>query len=239
MRNLIALALFATTIPALAQDEDGSPPSEDSAAASRRRARAGGDEVIREIVRGYYLQSSIGSTVYAPYQGVQLGGQMALGIVLGSDFLDQERFSAAWEIEVAQALNNGPGSAIEVKAAGPVVQGDVHTIAATGAIEASLYLSRRLGLGGRFGGGVLYAPILVNRGRNGGPNVYDDFRAAWGGQNATFHNGTLPMILVGATLEYYTKLSHFSIGGNADLNVLMPAGVVSFRPVGYLKYTFN
>jgi hypothetical protein len=232
MRNLFALALTLYSLPAFAQDDLSEDVEAPSASESRRRARVGADNVAREIVRGYYVKSAIGSTVYAPVQGVQLGGVMAVGLGMGSDFIDRERFSASWEIELAQGLFNGPPTPEQVKLSGPVVQGDIHTVGVTGAVEASLYVSRRLGIGARGGGGVVYAPLLVTQ------SIYDSYRNEWGGANATFHAGTLPMALVGATLEYYTKLSHFSIGADADLNVLFPSVAVSVRPVGYLKYTF-
>lgn len=241
MRNVIALALVVNSLPAYAQDEVGAEGAVeggmvDDAADSRRRARDGEEDVVREIVRGLYLKSSIGSGIFAPVNGVRLGGVMAVGISMGSDIIDRERFSVAIEGELAQGLFNGPPSAEQVIAAGPVVQGDIHTIAGTVAAEASIYVSRRFGVGGRVGGGVLYAPVLVAL-----DTYQNEFRGSsqWNGQNALFHNGTLPMGLAGLTIEYYTKLSHFSIGADADLNVLIASTTAfSVRPVGYLKYTF-
>ena len=38
-------------------------------------------------------------------------------------------------------------------------------------------------------------------------------------------------------IEYYTKLSHFSVG--ADIDVLYMLGLdLALNPTGYLKYTF-
>ncbi|MEO1576985.1 MAG: hypothetical protein AAFU65_18720, partial [Pseudomonadota bacterium] len=43
--------------------------------------------------------------------------------------------------------------------------------------------------------------------------------------------------VVGGTFEYYTKLSHFSIGADVDL-VIVPGFDTGINPSGYLKYTF-
>jgi hypothetical protein len=59
-----------------------------------------------------------------------------------------------------------------------------------------------------------------------------------GGIPASAHKGPQPTIRGGATIEYYTKLSHFSVG--ADVDALFVIGSIGFgiSPVGYLKYTF-
>ena len=46
-----------------------------------------------------------------------------------------------------------------------------------------------------------------------------------------------PLAILGATFEYYTKLSHFSIGADADVAFVIPHALAGSYG-GYLKYTF-
>jgi hypothetical protein len=157
---------------------------------------------------------------------------MALGLGVGSDFIDRERFSAAWEIQFGQGLFHGPAFS-DLTSLPPVVEGDIHTFAGTAVVEVSGYVSRRTGFGARGGGGVLIAPLLITQ------DVYEgELKPAWGGADAAFHAGPLPLIVVGGTFEYYTKLSHFSVGADVDAQFLLPNFYVGVVPTGYLKYTF-
>ena len=51
------------------------------------------------------------------------------------------------------------------------------------------------------------------------------------------HRNVHPLVYAGPTLEYYTKLSHFSVGIDADVSYALgfDLGVAG---TGYLKYTF-
>jgi hypothetical protein len=55
---------------------------------------------------------------------------------------------------------------------------------------------------------------------------------------ASAHNGVQPTIRAGGTLEYYTKLSHFSVGADVDFIMVIGSIGAGFSPTGYLKYTF-
>jgi hypothetical protein len=229
MRTVLSLGLLALSVPTFAQDLDA-PAADESD--GKRRARNLEGEVVREVVRGFYLKSNIGSAALLPFTPVPGGmsGVMDLGLGIGADFIDRERFSAAWEAQFSQSLFNGPPPDALVGV--PVVEGDIHTFSGVGVIELSGYISRRTGFGLRGGGGVMFAPVLVT------DDVYNGYVAnEWGGAQAAMHAGPLPMALVGATFEYYTKLSHFSIGADVDAEIVIPHAL-GFAYTGYLKYTF-
>jgi hypothetical protein len=225
--------LLALSQGALAQEEE-------SEAASRRSARNADNEVIREVVKGFYFKADIGSTMWlnshglVRTQGALLAGVMALGLGLGSEFIDRERFSAAWEVQVGQGLFNGPllDEVVAVQSTRPLVQGDIHTFTGTGAIELSTYLSRRFSLGARAGGGVLMAPLLMDD-----AGYQEELVNPWG-RGASLHDGPAPLVLFGPTIEYYTKLSHFSVGADVDITYVLGFDL-GISPLGYLKYTFG
>jgi hypothetical protein len=45
-------------------------------------------------------------------------------------------------------------------------------------------------------------------------------------------------VLLGPTIEYYTKLSHFSVGMDLDVTYVLNFDL-GISPLGYLKYTFG
>lgn len=219
---LLALALGSGAASAQDLDEQG----------SRGASKSGKDEVVREVVRGVYLKAGAGSSSYIlTYSGI-IRPVAALTMGVGQDFIDQERLSVAWEVDVLQALHNGPKFE-ELSAIPAVVQGDIHTFSGLAYVEASAYLSRRFGIGVRAGGGVTIVPVLME------PTAYENevVLAEWGGQPAIAHAGPLPTFGGGPTLEYYTKLSHFSIGADVDVLYILNLDL-ALTPGGYLKYTF-
>jgi hypothetical protein len=216
--SIMTLALLSATT-ASAQDE-GAP--------------TGGDAEVREIVRGFYLKSNIGSTLFLGVSAPPglLSGVMSIEIGIGQDFIDKERFSAAWEIDVVQGLFNGP-RAEDLAAVGPLVEGDIHAFTVLGGVEVSTYVTRRLGLGLRGGGGLMYAPLLMHPEEYNATIVAESF----GGVPASVHEGPLPVVYGGPSIEYYTKLSHFSVGIEADVAFVIGLDL-GITPTGYLKYTF-
>jgi hypothetical protein len=206
---------------------------------------------VREIVKGTYAKTNVGATLYlgryAPW--VRPGTSIALAV--GQDFMDTETMSMAWEISFFQGINNG--TAFEDQAVGnpeaglapcmdngSCVQGDLRTYTLVGIYEASFYPTRRLGIGLRAGGGMLFSPLTMdetfyNREVVGIPNSADT--GAWGTVPSEAHDQPHPVVLGGPTIEYYTKLSHFSAGIDADIfyAVGFDLGVSA---AGTLKYTF-
>lgn len=226
MRSVAALGLLGLSTASFAQDEE------------KRNARNFDNEVIREVVRGYYFKADIGTTIYMNTYPIRretgqglLAGVMSLNLGLGSDFIDKERFSAAWEIQFGQGLFNGPLLDELVRLPGLKLEGDIHTLSATAAVEVSTYLTRRFSIGVRGGGGVMVIPLLMDE-----TYYQSDVLAPFGGAS-TVHDGPLPMVLGGPTIEYYTKLSHFSIGADVDVSYVIGFDL-GISPFGYLKYTF-
>ena len=129
-----------------------------------------------------------------------------------------ERSSISVEGTLSQGLHRGPafeqlGVVSDATGGASQVLGDIHWFAALFGVETSLYPTRRLGIGLRAGGGV--TTIEVGRDRE----------------------GTLPTITGGPTVEYYTKLSHFSVG--ADVDAIFAFGFDrSVNASAYVKYTF-
>lgn len=229
--SLLTAALLAPT--AYAQGL----PDLDEPDTTRRRARDFENEIVREVERGYFLKAGIGSQQFLTIKNNVTGGALLAPVVasslsLGSDFIDKENSSVAWEVMLHQALHNGPKEdSVEGLQGTAQIQGDVHVFTVGGAIEASFYLSRRFGLGIRGGGGVVLMPLLMF------PSVYEtDVAAVWGSP-AAVHEGPLPMGMGGPTIEYYTKLSHFSLGIDADV-IYVVGFDLGIMPNGYLKYTF-
>jgi hypothetical protein len=226
MRTVFTLGLLGLSATAWAQDEE------------KKNARNFENEVVREVVRGYYLKADIGTTIYMNTYGITrtsgqplLSGVMSLNLGLGSDFIDKERFSAAWEVQFGQGLFNGPLLDELLQLPGLKLEGDIHTLSATAAVEVSTYLTRRFSLGVRGGGGVMVIPLLMD------PTYYEADVVSQFGTPANVHEGPLPMGLFGPTIEYYTKLSHFSVGVNVDATYVVGFDL-GISPFGYMKYTF-
>jgi len=228
MRTLITLCLTLVAGTAVAQDSG----------ASQRTARQTGDDVVREIERGHYIKGGAGLTQFVGSYSKILYPVMGVNLAVGQDFVDKERSSLAWELIFNQTLQNGPRDD-ELPSYPGTVQGDVHTFAAIGVIEASTYPTRRLGLGVRAGAGVMAIPILMFDDPEGRRPGYtrDVVVGSWGSQPSLAHNGALPMFVGGPTLEYYTKLSHFSVGVDVDVQYVMNLDL-GVSPNAWLKYTF-
>lgn len=236
LRYSIAFALVGAA-PALAADEDLDAPARGRAGARERTIE---DELVREVERGYYLKSNVGSTIPVVERGGILKPGTTLGFTVGQDFIDKEKFSAAWEVSFTQAIHNGRRFEDQAAYVGQglqgvnqYIQGDIHTFAATATVEASWYVSKRVGFGVRGGGGVVFAPLLMDANGFQQRVVVD----AWDNQTTTAHAGPKPVVQAGGTFEYYTKLSHFSLGVDADFQYAI--GLAGGPAItGYMKYTF-
>lgn len=192
---------------------------------------------VREIVKGTYAKTNVGAgLLLGQYsQWVKPGTSIALAV--GQDFLDQETISMAWEITFFQGINNATHYEEQAAAGcftnGSCMQGDLRTYTFAGLYEFSFYPSRRFGLGVRAGGGLLFSPLLMDE------FYYDTEVVAgqWGGARPAVHDEPHPVVLGGPTMEYYTKLSHFSMGFDIDAYYAVGFDLgASFT--GTLKYTF-
>jgi hypothetical protein len=188
------------------------------------------EQVIREVERGLFVKSNIGSTVMLAPAGY-LSGVMSVQLGLGQEFIDKENLSVAWEADFHQSLFNGP--VLEaLPLVQPVVQGDIHVFGGLAGLEASFYPTRRLGIGAMAQGGVFLAPVLME------PTAYAEEVVPIWGVEPTANAGPIPVVGITPTLEYYTKLSHFSVGVDVAALYWVTIGGFGLTPTGYLKYTF-
>jgi len=230
-RLLFALASVAFLAPsAMAQDiEDLDEGGRGGRKKDRREVMARlEDEVIREIVRGFYIKAGAGGGAYFGRYGGILSSVVTTPLTFGQDFLDAERSSMAWELSLTQAVYNGASYESQ-----NMIQGDTRFFNVTAAIEYSGYPARRLGLGVRAGGGIMFAPLLMERTEYETTVVQD----TWGGVESPAHTRPHPTFFAGPTLEYYTKLSHFSIGLDIDVAYQIDFDI-NLSGVGWFKYTF-
>ncbi len=140
----------------------------------------------------------------------------------------------AWEISITQAVYNGSDYRTQAARGEPsFIQGDTRMFSFLASYEYSAYPTRRLGIGVRVGGGVMVAPLLMGR------EAYDRdvVNGTWGGRPSTAHDRPHPVVFAGPTLEYYTKLSHFSIGVDVDVAYQLDFDL-NIAGVGFFKYTF-
>ena len=224
----MSLVLANLILSVAAQAQDGG--------ATAARSAAADTEEVREIARGYYIKSDIGTSILLlTYASPISSGVMTIDLTAGSDFIDNEKNSFSWEVTFSQSLINGPKWDIVPTVLPPeqYIQGDMHIFAGLAAVEASTYVTRRFGIGIRAGGGVMYSPLLID------PAEYEaTVVPAWGGVVSAVHNTPLPVVMGGPTIEYYTKLSHFSVGVDIDAQYIIGLNDLAIVPKGYMKYTF-
>jgi hypothetical protein len=243
---LLALTLTAPLLApssSLAQDEDYDDLDDLGAAKKPKKKRDMRRPEVREIVRGFYAKSNVGGSLYLlDFNGVIFPGTN-VGLSAGQDFIDQERFSAAWEFGFNQGIHNG--CSYEEQASpegcngqgpGPGIQGDLRTYTIQALLEGSVYPTRRIGIGMRVGGGVLLSPLLMDE-TYYQTEVVGGVWATAGIPDGGYHDGPHPVVMGGPTIEYYTKLSHFSVGmdGDAFYAIGFDLGAII---TGYLQYTF-
>ena len=242
MRNVLgylALTLVATpmVMPDVANAQDYDDLEDlDTEGKKKKKKKKGksydfeGKEV-KEITRGFYAKTNMGGWIYLnKFAGyVKPGTSMGLGI--GQDFLDNESNSMAWELSFFQGIHNG--THYEIQAGdpnAPLLQGDLRTYSGIATLEWSAYPGRRFGIGARLGGGVLFSPLLIHE--DAWPDVVAEF-----GYDYQYHSGPKPLVLLGPTFEYYTKMSHFSLG--ADIDAIYAFNFdLGISITGVIKYTF-
>lgn len=221
---------------AVAQDEEEEEGEE--------RPKADDEARIREIVRGFYARANVGAAVYLLDLGANKGAGSAVqpgtlvGIAFGQDFVDNEKQSMAWEIALNQGVHNGLDWSVQAQAGCQVVggayactEGDLRTYSIQANYEFSAYPSRRIGIGFRAGGGVLYSPLLLEA------SAYEEIKSQTFGYDPGLHGSIHPYGFAGPTFEYYTKLSHFSVGVDVDVFYAVNWDL-GFNASAALKYTF-
>lgn len=248
MKRTLLLTLIAVgtlTLPeaALAQgydDLDEEAAEEDAPKRSRR------DREVREVTKGAYAKATVGGSNFLlklRYPWTKTGTTTSLAV--GMDFVDRETMSLGGELMFNQGIYNGMSwgatnpSQLDYgcQLAGgtaPCHEGDLRTYTIAGAFEASFYPVRRIGIGIRAGAGVLWSPLLIEETAYQTVVLRD-----WGLGEADpgFHNQPKFLVMGGPTFEYYSKLSHFSVGIDADIFFAFRFDL-GINWTGYFKYTF-
>ncbi|MBN2799038.1 MAG: adventurous gliding motility protein CglE [Deltaproteobacteria bacterium] len=254
MKTLLSLLLILSPLAVSTVAHAGDYDDLDAPDSSRRgskapKAKKGNEarasrqalenEIVREIERGLYAKSTVGTTIYLGNLGNTMDPGTTTVFTLGKDFHDTATDSMAWEVSLYQGLHNGldysQQGQISTQGYPPALlhQGDSRSFMAMAAYEYSTYPSRRVGLGVRAGGGVMIVPLLMEASHY----QTDVVVGAWRGTSSAIHDGIHPVGFAGPTFEYYTKLSHFSVGVDAD--VMYAVGMdLGLTAAGYLKYTF-
>lgn len=233
---LVAAAALLAATPGTAAAQDEIDDLEGSGDSKKGRDPKIQQKEVREIVKGTYAKANVGGAVYlGHYRGIVSPGTFS-GLGVGRDFVDRERMSLAAELGFWQGVHNGLYYELQPGTLAPehYFQGDLRTYTINVALEASAYPHRRVGVGIRAGGGVVLTPLMMDE-----DFYYSDVvSGAWGlGEAPPIHSGPHPVVFGGPTLEYYTKLSHFSVG--ADVDVQYAIGIdLSAAFTGYMKYTF-
>jgi hypothetical protein len=242
--TLAAAVVAWSPAVALAQDiedieAEGSKKKKDK----DREEVVASDEIVREIERGWYLRANAGVASYFLRYGptpagfgsiVRAGSVVQLSV--GNDFVDEPGRSLAWEFSFYQGVHQGLPFDLQVDAGvapNDHVQGDIRTFGFLLSGEFSTYPSRRLGVGVRAGGGLMLTPLLMNKALYQSLVVGD----AWNGANPPVHSTPHFPVFAGPTIEYYTKLSHFSVGIDADIMFVIGFDL-GFNATGFMKYTF-
>jgi len=236
MLLLLAAPLAPSAAHAAGKDTSSADEDLDSSGKARHTKTSTGtvakDEVVREVVRGFYAKADVGGTGYVLYHNGLVNWGTALALCFGDDFVDSDRKSIAWEITYEQGVHSGVPWDAEVGVVSPLqaTQGDIRSFIGMANVEYSVYPTRRFGIGARLGAGVMLLPLLMNS------QYYQaDVEPSLG--DLTVHKTPHPLAFAGPTFEYYTKLSHFSVG--ADLDVMYALGFdLGIDAKGYLKYTF-
>ena len=226
--GLISIVATAAPVTAIAQDFEDYGDEAAEMEAPKKRA-------VREIVKGTYAKTNVGGAMFLGVHADWVQPGVYSSISVGQDFYDQENLSMAWELMFSQGIHNGAPYEEQVGVCAQLtncIQGDIQTFTIAGLYEVSFYPTRRLGVGFRAGGGLSFLPLLMDKGEFEEKVVND-----WEGYRPAYHDGALPVVVAGPTLEYYTKLSHFSVGVDVD-----GIYIVGFDPglaaSGSVKYTF-
>jgi len=237
---LISIASLLSVQTASAQDYDEyDDPINEESEEGREATKKKRAQVVREVVKGTYAKANVGTSIYlGNFSGATKAGTTTT-IGVGGDFVDQEKFSMAWEFAFNQGVHNGMSyeqqADLGCGVGAPCHQGDLRTYSLLASVEASSYPSRRIGIGARLGAGILMSPLLIDETAYQ-TEVVPQLSSSGTGQYVS-HGGVKPVFLFGPTFEYYSKLSHFSVGIDAD--VFYGIGWdLGLNATGYFKYTF-
>ena len=236
------LSILTTMAPLTAVAQDFEDYGDEASDMEKPKKRA-----VREIVKGMYAKTNVGLGIYLGTYKDTLQPGTSMALAFGQDFYDQENMSMAWELTFFQGINNGVDyntqANLQCYETGSCIQGDIRVYTIAGLYEISFYPTRRLGIGLRAGGGMAFTPLLMDEGEYektvvgtaGGDQSGEE--ADWEGNRPTVHDQAHPVVIGGPTIEYYTKLSHFSVGIDVDVSYAVGFDL-GLSTTGTVKYTF-
>ena len=202
-------------------------------AEERRKSRP-----VREVVKGAYIKVNLGPLFWLPSinQFTSSSGT-EMDFSFGYDVVDTLGFTLSVEGSFYQVVTNGDGVSTDIGAQlGSPIQGDFRVFGGIVAVRAAANVGgkrvKRLSIAGHGGGGVGYSPPLVDL-----QDARVVSRMAYG---SILQARPLGIVQAGAGLEYYTRLSHFSLGLDIDFNVLLggPIPAMGIATNAFVKYTF-
>ena len=219
-------------------DDDDDDDIEEDESPRERRAPPKRKRPTREVVKGAYAKINLGPLFWlgdiSPF--VSSSGT-EIDFSFGYDVLDRLKFTLTVEASFFQVISNGDGVSVDL-AFGSPIQGDFRIFGGMAAVRAGPNVGgrrvKRLAIAFHAGGGIAYSPPLVDMQSQ---NVISRIAASYG-----FIMQGIPLGLVqgGMGLEYYTRLSHFSLGLDVDFNVILGGPVVAMGLAtnAFIKYTF-
>jgi hypothetical protein len=223
---------------AMAQDEeDFGEGEEGGSSGNRRRSSSLSEGTVREIQRGFFAKANVGGLGYVGLFGLSTEAGIMVNLGIGQDFIDQEKLSMSWELSLSQGINSGADYFTQASAGclvgAPCTQGDLRSYNIGAAYEVSFYPVRRVGIGLRLNGGILLSPLLIDE-----TAWVEEVLPEYGGVDFGYHGAIHPIFGGGPTVEYYTKLAHFSVGLDTAFFYGINWGM-GWEASGFLKYTFG
>lgn len=222
------------------EDPDDELDRDDSRRARPARTATKRKRPTREVVKGAYAKVNMGVGIaLPPFKQYTSSTSTQVDFSFGYDVLDRLKFTLAIEGSFFNMISNanGPIRNPDRTFTQSVNQGDYNLIGGTAAVRFGPNFGgkrvKRLHLAIQVGGGVGYSPLLVS------PETSVLFQT--NGVPTLFQGGPMGLITPGVGLEYYTRLSHFSVGLDVDFNVAV--GRASVVPMWttitvFIKYTF-
>lgn len=219
-------------------DDDEVDVDREESSRARRQTRTR-KRVVREVVKGAYAKMNIGPLFwFPPISGVTSTSGTQLDFSFGYDVLDRLNFTLSIEGSFFQLITNGDGVSIDLGIASPI-QGDFRVFGGIAGIRAGPNFGgkrvKRFSLQVHAAGGVGYSPPLVDL-----QNQAVLTRIAAGGFPYLMQGRPLGIVQAGVGFEYYTRLSHFSLGVDFDYDLILggPWPAMGLGIDVFLKYTF-
>ncbi len=225
---LCSLVAFATVMAvpttSMARRGDDDEFDEGDGRNSRRGSKA---REIREVYHGAYVKATYGTLGWLTSLGVESGFGTAAGFEFGYDVVDTLGLTLSITATFYQGINNG----VPMDEGGSgLTQGDFRSI-----------------------GGLVGARIGINPGKRkvrrwtialdvkGGIYISPSLRPADSFEAGLLQSGPGGLILPGIGIEHFTRLSHFSLGVDTHVPMIVGTGLgfaLGLDVTPFFKYTF-